>query len=89
LGKSSGHAAGGTTPTANHHLPLPNGRLQAADLFGRSALVVYARQSHEQMAQMAPDARLLDDSRPEKIKLTLDSSQGSGVLEFDFARMGL
>jgi hypothetical protein len=31
-----------------------------------------------------PTVRVLDDSRPGMVRLTLDSSFGSSVLEFDF-----
>lgn len=62
-------------------------QVQPGEWFGRAALVVYARQSHEQTARKAATVRLLDDSHSEKFKLTLDTSSGTSVLDFDFACM--
>jgi hypothetical protein len=62
-------------------------QVQPGEWFGRAALVVYARQPHEQTAKRAPSVRLLEDSRPEKCRLTLDTSSGTSVLEMDFEGM--
>lgn len=62
-------------------------KVQPGQWFGRAALVVYARQSHEHTARTAPTVRLLDDSRPEIFKMTLDTPSGNNVLEFGFAQM--
>lgn len=62
-------------------------QIQPGEWFGRAALVVYARHFHEQTAHRAATVRVLDGSRPETFKMTLDTSSGNNVLEFDFARM--
>jgi hypothetical protein len=61
--------------------------MQPDEWFGRAALVAYARQPHGQTAEKAPTVRLLDDQRPQTFKLTLETSSGNRVLEFDFAVM--
>ena len=61
--------------------------VQQGEWFGRAAVVVYARQSHAQTARCSPTVRILDDSRPEQLKLTLDSSSGTSTMEIDFADM--
>ena len=61
-------------------------QVEHGEWFGRAVLVVFARHSHAQTAESAQTVRLLDDSPPGKIKMTLGTSSGTTVLDVDFIR---
>jgi len=54
--------------------------------FGHAAVVVFVRQDHDQTAAVAEKVKLLKGSPPRRMKLFLESSSGSAVLDIDFTQ---
>jgi hypothetical protein len=58
-------------------------KVKKGDRFGRGVLVVYARQPHADTASLADKVRVLDDSRPGRVRLAVKSSSGVNELDID------
>lgn len=60
--------------------------VKRGEWFGRAAVVVYARQPHARTAAAAEKVKLLDESSPSRMKLSLESASGNAILDVDFTK---
>jgi len=58
--------------------------LSDEDWFGRGAVVVYARQAHEETEALAGSVQLLTDTLPGRIGVSFSTSRGPQQLDVDF-----